>query len=225
MHQLCLVLRLDHQLRGEQALSLILRYMRTIDDVSDKLRAEGQIQVVAVDITCLLSIDNKEVVSRLLNRNIGIFSELDVALRSENEEPPIAPRAQSVGSKPVQANVSQAAVAAQHHIAEVLKARTVGMIDVGNLRRNDLGFGRSRVIKKLIDLIQQRDLPYGLIVRKMDFPSSAALDEARKADAEGKSRVVLFNLSGHGHFDLGAYDQYFAGRLEELHRPSLENRG
>lgn len=80
-------LRLDHQLRGEQTLRLVLRYMRTIDDVSDKLRAEGQIQVVAVDITCLLSIDNKEVVSRLLNRNIGIFSNLDVALRSENEEP------------------------------------------------------------------------------------------------------------------------------------------
>ena len=34
--------------------------------------------------------------------------------------------------------------------------------------------------KKLIDLIQQRGLPYGMIVRKMDFPSSASLDEARK---------------------------------------------
>ena len=93
MHQLCLVLRLDHQLRDEQTKRLILRYMRTIDNVSDKLRAEGQIHVVAVDITSLLSIDNKEVVSRLLNRNIDIFSDLDVALRSENEEPPIAPRA------------------------------------------------------------------------------------------------------------------------------------
>ena len=59
MHQLCLVLRLDHQLRGKQTLRLILRYMRTIDEVSDKLRTEGQIQVVAVDITRLLSIDNK----------------------------------------------------------------------------------------------------------------------------------------------------------------------
>ncbi len=34
--------------------------------------------------------------------------------------------------------------------------------------------------KKLIDLIQQRGLPYGMIVRKMDFPSSASIDEARK---------------------------------------------
>jgi len=47
----------------------------------------------------------------------------------------------------------------------------------------------------------------------------AAVDEAKKADAEGKSRVILFNLSGHGHFDLGAYDQYFAGKLEDFEYP------
>ena len=47
----------------------------------------------------------------------------------------------------------------------------------------------------------------------------AAIDEALKADAEGKTRVILFNLSGHGHFDLGAYDQYFAGKLEDFEYP------
>jgi tryptophan synthase beta chain len=47
----------------------------------------------------------------------------------------------------------------------------------------------------------------------------AAIEEARRADGEGKSRVILFNLSGHGHFDLGAYDQYFAGKLEDFDYP------
>jgi tryptophan synthase beta chain len=47
----------------------------------------------------------------------------------------------------------------------------------------------------------------------------AAIDEAKKADAEGKSKVILFNLSGHGHFDLAAYDQYFAGKLEDFEYP------
>jgi tryptophan synthase beta chain len=47
----------------------------------------------------------------------------------------------------------------------------------------------------------------------------AALEEAKKADAEGKTRVILFNLSGHGHFDLAAYDQYFAGKLEDFEYP------
>src|SRR5580704_16894172 len=39
--------------------------------------------------------------------------------------------------------------------------------------------------KKLIDLIQQRGLPYGMIVRKMDFPSSASVEEARKILSSG----------------------------------------
>jgi len=47
----------------------------------------------------------------------------------------------------------------------------------------------------------------------------AAVEEAKKADAEGVSRVILFNLSGHGHFDLAAYDQYFAGKLEDFEYP------
>lgn len=47
----------------------------------------------------------------------------------------------------------------------------------------------------------------------------AAIDEARRADAEGKTRVILFNLSGHGHFDLAAYDAYFAGKLEDYEYP------
>jgi tryptophan synthase beta chain len=41
----------------------------------------------------------------------------------------------------------------------------------------------------------------------------AAIDEAMKAKEEGKKRVILFNLSGHGMLDLGAYDSYFAGQL------------
>jgi tryptophan synthase beta chain len=41
----------------------------------------------------------------------------------------------------------------------------------------------------------------------------AAIDEALQAKEEGKKRVILFNLSGHGMLDLGAYDSYFAGRL------------
>jgi tryptophan synthase beta chain len=41
----------------------------------------------------------------------------------------------------------------------------------------------------------------------------AAIDEALQAKEEGKKRVILFNLSGHGMLDLGAYDSYFAGQL------------
>ena len=43
----------------------------------------------------------------------------------------------------------------------------------------------------------------------------AAIDEALKAREEGKSPTILFNLSGHGHFDMQAYTDYFAGKLED----------
>jgi tryptophan synthase beta chain len=43
----------------------------------------------------------------------------------------------------------------------------------------------------------------------------AALDEALVCKAEGKSRSILFNLSGHGHFDMQAYTDFFAGNLRD----------
>jgi tryptophan synthase beta chain len=43
----------------------------------------------------------------------------------------------------------------------------------------------------------------------------AAIEEAKKADAEGKEKVILFNLSGHGFFDMAAYDDFIAGRLAD----------
>jgi tryptophan synthase beta chain len=43
----------------------------------------------------------------------------------------------------------------------------------------------------------------------------AAVDEALMAREEGKSKVILFCLSGHGHFDLGSYDAYLSGKLQD----------
>ena len=57
----------------------------------------------------------------------------------------------------------------------------------------------------------------------------AAIAEAKKADAEGVERVILFNLSGHGFFDLAAYDDFLTGKLadhehsEEKVREALGN--
>jgi tryptophan synthase beta chain len=39
---------------------------------------------------------------------------------------------------------------------------------------------------------------------------------AKKADEEGVEKTILFNLSGHGHFDMAAYDNYLAGKLVDV---------
>jgi tryptophan synthase beta chain len=44
----------------------------------------------------------------------------------------------------------------------------------------------------------------------------AAIVEAERCTREGKVETILFNLSGHGHFDMASYDAFFAGKLEDL---------
>ncbi len=44
----------------------------------------------------------------------------------------------------------------------------------------------------------------------------AAIVEAERCKREGKVETILFNLSGHGHFDMASYDAFFAGKLEDL---------
>ncbi len=47
----------------------------------------------------------------------------------------------------------------------------------------------------------------------------AAVDLALEAREAGRPQAILFNLSGHGHFDLAAYEQYLAGKLEDYAYP------
>ena len=47
-----------------------------------------------------------------------------------------------------------------------------------------------------------------------------AIDEALEAREEGTPRVILFNLSGHGHFDLSSYERYLAGELQDYEYPA-----
>ena len=46
-----------------------------------------------------------------------------------------------------------------------------------------------------------------------------AIDEALDAKVKGEKRVILFNLSGHGNFDLSAYNAYHSGKLEDYEYP------
>jgi len=48
------------------------------------------------------------------------------------------------------------------------------------------------------------------------------MDEALRCRESGEAKVIAFNLSGHGHFDLAAYDSYLAGELEDYELPEEE---
>lgn len=47
----------------------------------------------------------------------------------------------------------------------------------------------------------------------------AAIDEALRCKASGEEKVILFNLTGHGHFDMSSYERFFSGKLEDYAYP------
>jgi tryptophan synthase beta chain len=50
----------------------------------------------------------------------------------------------------------------------------------------------------------------------------AAIDEALRAKEAGEKKVIVFNLSGHGHFDLAGYEQHMRGALQDYDYPAGE---
>jgi tryptophan synthase beta chain len=50
------------------------------------------------------------------------------------------------------------------------------------------------------------------------------VNEAVRCREAGESKAILFNLSGHGHFDLAAYEQHLAGKLPDFEYPEEEIR-
>ena len=50
----------------------------------------------------------------------------------------------------------------------------------------------------------------------------AAIDEALECKKTGEKKVILFNLSGHGYFDMTSYQRYLSGQLEDYEYPAEE---
>jgi pyridoxal-phosphate dependent TrpB-like enzyme len=48
----------------------------------------------------------------------------------------------------------------------------------------------------------------------------AAIDEALRCKETGEPKTILFNLTGHGHFDMASYDRFFSGKLEDFEYPA-----
>ena len=58
-----------------------------------------------------------------------------------------------------------------------------------------------------------------LVAPETSHAVKAAQDEAMACKESGEAKVIAFNASGHGHFDMGAYEKYFAGDLVDYEYP------
>ena len=107
-------------------------------------------------------------------------------------------------------------------------------IHAGGLRYHGAGVIISQLMKDGlmhgVDIKQTESFRAGVLFARSEgivpAPESchaiaATIREAEKCKLEGKEKVILFNLSGHGLIDMAAYDQYFSGNLMD-YAPSEE---
>ena len=127
------------------------------------------------------------------------------------------------------------------HLTPLVKMHTLGStfvppgIHAGGLRYH----GMAPLISHIVDLgladavtVQQLDAfsagirfarAEGIVpAPEANHAVAEAIGEALRAKAEGKPRTILFNLSGHGHFDMQSYIDYQAGKLENYEYPEDE---
>jgi tryptophan synthase beta chain len=127
------------------------------------------------------------------------------------------------------------------HVAPIVKMYTLGHtfipapIHAGGLRYHGMAsIVCSLYDKGIIEAVAVSQLPvfeaavqFARTEGIIPAPESAhavkvAIDEALRAKEEGTEKVIAFNLSGHGHFDLAAYDAYLKGELEDYAYPAEE---
>ncbi len=99
-------------------------------------------------------------------------------------------------------------------------------IHAGGLRYHGAGVIVSQLLKdKLIEAVAHDNIEVfeaGVLFAKTEgiIPAPEAnhgiatvIAEAQKCKEEGVSKTILFNLCGHGNFDMKAYDDYFDGKI------------
>jgi tryptophan synthase beta chain len=127
------------------------------------------------------------------------------------------------------------------HLTPLVKMHTLGStfmppgIHAGGLRYH----GMAPLVSHVVDLgladavtVQQLDAfaagiqfarAEGIVpAPEANHAVAEAIKQALEAKAEGKPRTILFNLSGHGHFDMQSYLDYQAGKLENYEYPAEE---
>lgn len=87
-----------------------------------------------------------------------------------------------------------------------------GLLEATSVMQNKV-FNAARVFTQSEGILPAPESAHALCI---------AIDEALKAREEGKVKTIVLNLSGHGHLDLSAYDNYLSGHTEDIEFPEEE---
>jgi len=80
-------------------------------------------------------------------------------------------------------------------------------------------YGQNEVFSAALQFAQTEGL---LPAPESSHAIRAAIDEALRCKESGEAKTILFGLSGHGHFDLAAYEDFLTGQLKDIAYPEEE---
>lgn len=134
------VLALETQFGGEEGVRLSHGFFCAMETVENEFAKEGETYIPRTGYAVLaFGIDQQELVGAVGCPDVCVFSQLDVALRSEDEKPTVAPCAKAGGREPINPEVTRGAVVTDEAaFAEVLEFGITGIRHIADSRVNDL---------------------------------------------------------------------------------------
>jgi predicted alternative tryptophan synthase beta-subunit len=94
--------------------------------------------------------------------------------------------------------------------AQVSALKQAGLIEAINVRQRE-------IFEAALDFTRAEGI---LPAPEPAHALTAVRNEALRCKESGEAKTIVFNLCGHGHFDLGAYEAYLAGKLEDYDYPA-----
>ncbi|RJQ44535.1 MAG: TrpB-like pyridoxal phosphate-dependent enzyme [Gaiellales bacterium] len=102
-----------------------------------------------------------------------------------------------------------------HAMAPLISA----LVDAGHM--DAVAYTQNEIFEAAIQFAQTEAI---IPAPESSHAIKAAIDKALEAREAGDEKVILFNLSGHGYFDMSAYDQYLSGNLVDYAYPEEKIR-
>src|SRR5215207_5613016 len=118
--------------------------------------------------------------------NVDVFAYLDEAVGAQDRHPPVAPRAQPAGGKPVDTEVAGSTVAAYQRVPEVVELGLLRVGEITDLRRHDLALGGPGEVKEVVGLVRADVDQNSAVAFALIEPRRAMVrPQAMRAQADG----------------------------------------
>ncbi len=187
-------------------------FFRAMETVQNEFAKERETYIPRTGYAVLtFGIDEQELVGAVGCPDVGVFAQLDVALRSEDEKPTVAPCPKAGGREPINPEVTRGAVVADEAaFAEVLEFGISGIRHIADSRVSDLrilGTGEKKKLLALVAADVAEDTTVFFLLKKPAWSGSGV--ESVGACAEGLNDLANGSCgdqltSPHSAFDMDA---------------------